>query len=209
MAVSADPRRAELDVSGVLAALRRSSRSRGSGAFLDYGFDVGRGVRVVVLDLVRREGGSGGVVHAAQEAWLARELARSGGRWVLVFSHQPLTSAAGGERLLALLDRAPRVLAAISGHTHRNEIRPRRTQAGGYWLISTCSLIDHPQELRALRVRETHGGGVALETWMLDHAPDNGLGDISRELAYLDSQGGRPQGFAGAPLDRNVRLFKA
>ena len=29
----------------------------------------------------------------------------------------------------------------------------------------------------------------------------------SRELAYLDAQGGRPQGFAGAPSDRNARLF--
>ena len=29
----------------------------------------------------------------------------------------------------------------------------------------------------------------------------------SRELAYLDAQGGRPQNFAGAKQDRNVRLF--
>ena len=27
----------------------------------------------------------------------------------------------------------------------------------------------------------------------------------SRELAYLDAQGGRPQGFAGRPTDRNAR----
>lgn len=52
------------------------------------------------------------------------------------------------------------------------------------------------------------GGGVALQTWMLDHVPAE-LGDISRELAYLDAQGGRPQGFAGDPHDRNVTLFKA
>ena len=44
---------------------------------------------------------------------------------------------------------------------------------------------------------------------MLDHVPDGGLADISRELSYLDSQGGRPQGFAGGRLDRNVRLYKA
>jgi hypothetical protein len=31
--------------------------------------------------------------------------------------------------------------------------------------------------------------------------------DVSRQLAYLDAQGGRPAGFVGGRLDRNVRLF--
>ena len=41
---------------------------------------------------------------------------------------------------------------------------------------------------------------------MVDH-DGQGLAGISRELAYLDAQGGRPQQFAGAQQDRNVRLF--
>jgi hypothetical protein len=124
---------------------------------------------------------------------------------VLVFSHQPLASSSGGDLVLALLDRHPRVLAAISGHTYR-----RPGPGGGYWLISTASLIDYPQQARALRVCATDAGAV-LQTWMLDHVPGGvwGLGDLSRELAYLDAQGGRPQGFAGAPLDRNVTLYRS
>jgi hypothetical protein len=55
-------------------------------------------------------------------------------------------------------------------------------------------------------VRETGGGGTVLETWMLDTAPDP-LADTARELAHLDAQGGRPQGEAGTPRDRNVRLY--
>ncbi len=207
--VPADPARRELDVAEVLARLRATSGSGGAGERMDYSFDVGSNVRVIVLDLVRREGGSGGLVHGEQRRWLAHELARAGRRWRLLASHQPLTSSEGGEALLALLDRDPRVLAAIWGHTHRNRIIPRATRAGGYWLIATCSLIDYPQELRALRVRETAGGGAALETWMIDHVPDGEVGDVSRELSYLDSQGGRPQAFQGGRLDRNVRLFKA
>jgi 3',5'-cyclic AMP phosphodiesterase CpdA len=206
--VAPDPARRELAASDAIARLRAGSDLPGAGPLLNYSFDVGTRVRVIVLDLVRRDGGSGGIVQAGQEAWLKAELARAGGRWVLVVSHQPLTSTAGAERLLGLLDRDPRVLAALWGHTHRNQIRPRASAAGGYWLIATCSLIDYPQELRALRVRDAAGGGCVLETWMLDHVPDAGIGDISRELAYLDSQGGRPQGFAGGPLDRNVRLYK-
>ncbi len=41
---------------------------------------------------------------------------------------------------------------------------------------------------------------------MVDHS-NQGLAGISEELAYLDAQGGRPQDFAGARSDRNVRLF--
>ena len=44
---------------------------------------------------------------------------------------------------------------------------------------------------------------------MLDHAFGGDLGTISRELAYLDAQGGRPKGFAGGRLDRNVTLYRA
>ena len=207
--VAADPTRREPEAAEVIARLRSGARLEGGGSFLDYSFDVGERVRVIVLDLVRREGGSGGLAHGGQDAWLARELRRAGGRWVLVVSHQPLTSSQGGARLLALLDRDPRVLAALWGHTHRNRIVARATAAGGYWLIATCSLIDYPQQLRALRVRDTDGGGVALETWMIDHVPDGGIADISRELSYIDAQGGRPQGFAGGRLDTNVRLYKS
>jgi hypothetical protein len=123
---------------------------------------------------------------------------------VIVVSHQPLASSEGGESLLSLLDAHPRVIAALSGHTHRNLIEPR----AGYWLISTASLIDYPQQARALRVLRTRGGGVAIQTWMLDHAFRGDLGTISRQLAYLDAQGGRPKGFAGGRLDRNVTLYR-
>ena len=121
---------------------------------------------------------------------------------MVVVSHQPLASSEWGGQLLALLDAHPRVIAALAGHTHRNSIEPR----GHYWLINTASLIDYPQQARALRVLATAGGGVAIQTWMLDHTGSQ-IGAISRQLAYLDAQGGRPKGFAGGRLDRNVTLY--
>ena len=127
---------------------------------------------------------------------------------MIVASHQPLEDASGGDQLLALLDRSPRVIATLDGHTHRNRIVARDTPAGGYWLITTCSLIDFPQQCRALRLHATVSGGVALQTWMLDHVGNGGLGMISRELSYLDAQGGRPMGFSGTRWDRNVTLYK-
>jgi 3',5'-cyclic AMP phosphodiesterase CpdA len=216
--VAPDPSRAELRFDQVTASLRAAAapptrlRADSLGApRLDYTLDAGPRVRVIVLDIVRRAGGSGGLIDPSQPAWLERELAAAGDRWVLVVSHMPLESSAGGDELLAVMDRAPRVIAALSGHTHRNRITPRFSAAGGYWLISTASLIDYPQQARAVQVLSTRGGGVAIRTWMLDHvaAGELGrLGAISRELSYLDAQGGRPAGFAGAPPDRNALLHR-
>jgi 3',5'-cyclic AMP phosphodiesterase CpdA len=207
--VPADPSRRELEAPEVVARLRAATRVGARGDRLDYRADVGSRLRLIVLDLARRGGGSGGLVVSGQPAWLARELEAAGDRWVIVASHQPLVGSDGGEQLLTLLDQHPRVIAAIAGHTHRNQVQARPTPAGGYWLIGTASLIDYPQQSRALRVLGTTGGGVAIQTWMLDHVFPGDLGTISRQLSYLDAQGGRPRGFAGRRLDRNVTLYRA
>jgi 3',5'-cyclic AMP phosphodiesterase CpdA len=206
--VPADRGRRQLTVAEAAARLRGASATGAARDTLDYHLDVGDRLRLIFLDLARRGGGSGGLVRPEQPAWLAGELATAGDRWVIVVSHQPLESSEGGPGLLALLDQHPRVIAAMCGHTHRNRIDPRDVTGGGYWLISTASLIDYPQQARALRVLETDDGGVAIQTWMIDHVGSE-LAGISRQLAYLDAQGGRPQGFAGRRLDRNATLYRA
>jgi len=208
--VPPDPARRQLDVSTTIEVLRAAAPpvlARG-GNRLDYVVDLGPRVRLVVLDLARRDGGSGGAVDPAQPTWLARSLAEAGQRWVLVVSHQPLAGSVGAEPILTELARSPRVAAVLNGHTHRNQITPRPTPAGGYWEITTASLIDYPQQARALQLRATADGGIAIRTWMLDHTGDGSLGMISRELSYLDAQGGRPEGFAGGHSDRNATLYR-
>ena len=116
--VPADPRRRELSAAEVVARLRRASGHGGSGPLLDYAFDVGSGVRAIVLDTIRRGSGSRGIVRPRQLRWLAGELRAAGKRPVLVFTHSPLTSASPAA--LAMLDRDPHVVAAIHGDTHRN-----------------------------------------------------------------------------------------
>ncbi len=207
--VPPDRDRREMSSSEVIGRLQAASGARSGASALDYSVDIGDSLRLIVIDLARRAGGSGGLVRPGQPAWLAGALADAGERWVIAVSHQPLESSDGGGQLLALLDSHPRVIAALAGHTHRNQITPRPTATGGYWLVNTASLIDYPQQARALQVVETEGGGVAIQTWMLDHV-DPGAGwawPISRELSYLDAQGGRPQGFIGGRLDRNVALY--
>lgn len=203
--VTPDPARTQLEAADVVTGLRRGTAGR-----LNYAVEVSGALRVIVLDLVRRDAGSGGLVTAETLAALQRELAATGNRHVLIAVHQPLEGAAGGDAILDVLDADPRVVGVIAGHTHRNAIEPRRTAAGGYWLITTASIVDWPQQWRALRLMETAGGGTAIETWMVDHMGRTGdeasLAGIARDLAFLDAQGGRPNRAAGPPSARNVRL---
>lgn len=204
--VAPDPGRRELTPDEAVAGLRAASGHGGTGARMDHAFDAGRSVRVIVLDTVRRDVGSGGVLSPGQARWLAGQLAAAGERRVIVVSHQPLTSVDGGQAALALLDGDRHVVAALAGDSHHNRIVARHTAAGGYWLVQTAALADYPQQARVLRVREAPHGATVVETWMLDTAPDP-LADTARELAYLDAQGGRPQREAGTAGDRNARLY--
>jgi 3',5'-cyclic AMP phosphodiesterase CpdA len=200
--VAADPRRRELEPAAVLARLRRASGHGGRGPLLDYSFDLGSRVRAIVLDTVHRGAGAGGVVRPAQLRWLRDELRRAGSRWVVVFSHTPLPSCEGGEAALSLLEGDPRVVVAVAGDTHRNSIR----RLGRLLLVTTSSLADWPQQTRMFRLSALPSGGALLQTWTVEPDLRDPLARISHQLAYLDYQGGRPQGFAGAPGDRRGRF---
>jgi hypothetical protein len=163
---------------------------------MDYTVDLGPKVEAILIDTVNRDGTSQARISPGQLEWLRQKLDATG-RWVIVFSHNPLTDEA-----LGILDEHPKVVASIAGNSHKNRITRRGARS---WQISTSSLADFPQQSRMFRLRETDHG-VALETWMVDH-DGGGLAGVSRELAYLDAQGGRPQHFAGRPADRNTRLF--
>jgi 3',5'-cyclic AMP phosphodiesterase CpdA len=202
-----DPARRLMPADEVVSRLRAASRVGGSGPLLRYSFDIGPSVRGIVLDTINRLQGSAGVLSPDQVTWLGRQLRAAGNRYVVVFTHQPLTSYPAGASALSLLDQDPHVVAVVSGDTHRNRIVPRHSPAGGYWLITTSSLTDYPQQARAFRLSRTANGHVVLETWMIDH-DDADMAGVARELSYLDVQGGRPLGFAGRPSDRNALLYR-
>jgi hypothetical protein len=205
--VPADPARRELSPAEAVDRLREASGNGGTGPLMDSAFDLAPDVRAILLDTARRTRGAGGVLRPRQVTWLRDQLAAAAGRWVIVFSGTPLTETAGGEAALALLDADPHVVAAIAGDIHRNSIAPRRTAAGGYWLITTASLADYPQQARAFSLWRTADGGVALQTWMLNADPGWRLAAVSRRLSFLDYQGGRAAGAAGTPGDRNAVLL--
>lgn len=206
--VPADPHRAELSVEDVIAPLRAATGGVGAADRLDYVHDLGERLRFVVLDLASRVGGSGGRVVDGQVEFVESALDGAAGRFVVFVSHQPLRQSVGGDTIQSVLDSSPNVVLTLAGHTHHNRIEPRRTAHGGYWNIETASLIDYPQQSRALRFHETDDG-IAIETWMLDHVPGNRVAEISRELSFLQATGGRPGDFSGSRSDRNAVLFRA
>jgi 3',5'-cyclic AMP phosphodiesterase CpdA len=207
--IAPDPRRRAVRLTEIAQPTGADPRAER----LNYALDVGEKLRVLVLDTVDRAGGAAGIVTPAELRFLRTELEGAAGaddRWYVVADHHGLERARNGDRAFALLDRDPRVVAEISGDTHRHAIRPRRTAAGGFWQIATGSLADWPQQARMLRFVEGANGTRAIETWVVDHAGGLDAEDLAgfgRELAFLDAQGGRPQRFAGARTDRNARLW--
>jgi hypothetical protein len=159
-------------------------------------------VRAIVLDTVDRAGGSRGVVSAAQVAWLRDQLARAGTAGDRV-SHNPLESVGrrrGGARgAHEARASSPRRRQPPSQHDRPHT--PRR----GYWLIGTSSLADCPQQAAQFRLRRARGG-VALETWMVDHDGRGVAGRLAR--ARLPRRPGRPPaGLRRTATDRNARLY--
>ncbi len=218
--VPADPGRRLLDRAEVVGRLRAASGVGEVDGRLDHVSDLAPSVRLVVLDTEaaraerlaagapaggglsdgeRGRGTGEGVLTAAQLAWLDGQLAAAGDRWVLVLAHRRLDAQAH-----AVLARHPRVVAALHGDTHRHAIRP----VGRVWELGTGSLADWPQQGRMLSLREAPSGGVVLDTWTVDGVGGR-LAGTARELAFLDAQGGRPQGDAGRRSDRNARLHRS
>ena len=202
MRVAADPARRELTATQVLARLRRGSGHGGHGPLLDYSFALGADVRGIVLDTIRRRVGAGGIVRPGQLRWLREQLRRASRRWVVVFSHTPLPSCAGGGAAVDMLERDPRVVAAIAGDTHRNSVERQARLV----FVTTSSLADWPQQARMFRLTSLRNGGAQLETWTVDPDLHDPLARISHQLAYLDYQGGRPAGDAGTVRDRRARF---
>ncbi|MBA2239809.1 MAG: hypothetical protein H0W09_00965, partial [Solirubrobacterales bacterium] len=93
-ATPADPARRYLTAEELIGGFGEASGLGGSAAGatraqdgLDYHFDVGPDLRLIVLDLVRRTGGSSGRVTGEQVAWLRGELRAADERWIVIASH--------------------------------------------------------------------------------------------------------------------------
>ena len=176
-------------------------------------------VRIVVLDTNHPDGDYQGSIGTAQLAWLDERLTEvdtEPGRYAIIASHHgsaSLDNVRGGrpDRLLgdAMLDvvhRHPCAIAWLVGHRHIHRIEPRPGAAGGFWEISTGSIIDWPSQVRAVEVVEHADGTIEIVTTLLDHgAPADSLAALHRDVARRFA-GSSAAAMAGGPGDGDARL---
>ena len=76
-----------------LERARRGRAPRSATPSMDYTVDLGADVRAILVDTVNRDGTSPGAHHARRSSrGCAQQLDDAGDRWVVVFSHNPLTA---------------------------------------------------------------------------------------------------------------------
>ena len=177
-------------------------------------------VRFVLLDTNHPHGDYEGSVGAQQLAWLDERLAEvdnQPGRLAIVVSHHgadTLVNERGhdddrllGDAFTAVVHRHPCAIAWLVGHRHINRIEARPGASGGFWEITTCSIIDWPSQTRAIDVIRHTDGTIELACTMLDHHDrDDGLATLHRDLARRFATTGVATRMAGRPGNADVRL---
>ncbi len=186
-------------------------------------------VRFITLDTVCPDGGADGQIDPPQLHWLERRLeevhstfltrdgspvrTRNPDRLVVLLSHHGLDTLAnprgqqGGGALVELLHRFPNVVLWLNGHIHANRITPRPNgSAGGFWEVTTSSLVDWPCQGRIVELFAAGGGLLGIACTMLDHDGE-GLAGVHRELAANVPSNGFDSWRPGRPEDRNVILL--
>ena len=208
----------------------------------DYYVHDGDFVRIIVLDTSCRAGGADGSLNREQLAWLEQKLievhasytdesgqsvrAANDNRLVVVALHHPLFTirnprqpdAVDGDTLRRLLHRFANVVLLVNGHIHMNVIQPhanREGVGGGFWEVTTSSLVDWPCQGRVIEIFEAGGGRLAIASTMVDHdgPADPGpalsppeMAGLHRQLAFNDPIAGVLTTRAGTSADRNVIL---
>ena len=178
-------------------------------------------VRIILLDTNHPAGDYQGSIGAAQLEWLDMQLSEvdaQPGRLAVLCSHHgsvSLTNTRGADpqRLLAdaltvVAHRHPCVVAWLVGHRHLHQIRPHPGPKGGFWEISTGSLIDWPSQTRSVEFIRHAGGQLEIVCTLLDHAaPTGSLAHLHHDLArrFAGTECARMQ---GQPGDGNVRLLR-
>ncbi len=186
----------------------------------DAVIDTGH-ARILLLDTNHPQGDFEGSVGTVQLEWLEQQLSevdRQPGRISVLASHHgsvSLTNTRGANpqrqhaaALTALLHRHPSVVAWLVGHRHLHEIRPHPGPGGGFWEISTGSVIDWPSQTRTVEFLRHGDGQLVISCTLQDHgAPAGSLAHWHRALA-LRFAGSQAATMQGRPGDGTVQLLR-
>lgn len=222
--ITAEPARRGIDLREWLDAHAAAGARGWTGDHVERGVadtvvELGE-VTLVVLDTNHPAGDYQGSVGRAQLAWLDEQLTAIdafGGLAVLASHHgsESLVNDRGhrDDRVLAapmleVVHRHPSVVAWLVGHRHIHRVAPRPGASGGFWEITTASIIDWPSERRTVEVLRHADGTIELACRVHAHrAPEGSLAWWHRDLAQRFGGTQVRHAMAGSELDRDVRLF--
>jgi metallophosphoesterase (TIGR03767 family) len=224
--IQADPARAGVDRRAWVAAhVAHGAAGLGAQHVLHGSTDTcidTEHARIILLDTNHPGGDFEGSLGASQLAWLEDRLAevetQRGGRFAVICSHHgsvSLTNTLGDDperrhkaELMALVHRHPCVVAWLVGHRHLHRITPQPGPSGGFWEITTGSLIDWPCQARTVEFVRHGDASMEIVCTLQDHeaAPDSLAG---LHLAMARRFAGRAAAYMqGQPIDGNVRLIR-
>lgn len=199
-----------------------------------YAYEGFEGIRLLVLDSTNPAGVFEGSIDQQQFAWLAEELqaATVADQLVMVASHHPRSSMTNdllapdadpqtdarvlGDEIAELLLAHPHVVAWFSGHIHRNRVVACTGPEGGFWEVTTSSIMDWPTQGRLVELLDHGDGLLSLRLTILDHegplrpSSVESVEDLAgwhRALAANDPHGVGGFEAHGTPSDRNVELL--
>ena len=156
-------------------------------------------VAAIMIDTVNRDGTSQARINPAQLELARAQLAagRPLGRRLLP---QPARRPRSGA---AILDADPHVVAV---DRRQHATRTASPAAAAYWLISTSSLADFPQQARMFRLRETP---AAASRWRPGWSTTTARASrASRASSPTSTPRAGARSISRAPrADRNARLF--
>ncbi len=128
-----------------------------------------------------------GTLDRDQFAWMKEEIEENSDKLCLVFSHHgpdSFMSPPGNitsDELKSLLCSYENVIAHIYGHIHHNLIVNEKNTDGSYWSISTCSIIEYPQEWRRISAWDNGDGTGVLSCRMLQHEYDDSITEAEND----------------------------
>ncbi len=222
--VAADAMRRGIDLrewidAHVVAGARGWSPAHVASGVADTVVELGD-VTLVLLDTNHPAGDYQGSIGCDQLDWLDARLERidaAGGLAVLASHHGsdslvnergPLPDRVLAAPMLEVIHRHPCVVAWLVGHRHIHRVTPRPGTSGGFWEITTASIIDWPSERRSIEIVRHRDGTIELACSV--HAPptpEDSLAFWHRDLARRFGGSQVRHAMAGTELDRDVRLF--
>jgi 3',5'-cyclic-AMP phosphodiesterase len=189
----------------------RPSASVGQAGY--WSVAVSQNVQLIGLDSPRDEDW-GGIIDAAQMAWLEHELAAHAAKLVILAVHHPFHALApidhhphwtkfvcdNGPDMLALLNRYPQVKLVLTGHHHQAKV----DHLGARLHISCPAVAVYPCAYRTFRLSQD-GGGTWTLAWQTHFITDESTRADARRR-FLTEWQKAPGGFTLDFVEDYARL---